>query len=682
MRLLFMVVTGAMVFCVWDALASDASKPIVLRPIPLKSANAIVCQNRLRIKKETVDPAIEKVREAREQFDALRAIDTDEKRLKLLEDRIEAKKLGLNLTEKPRKTREEKLAYVKQRLKAEIGRQQAEIDKNKKILRDTLKEECLTWLESLGLGEARGEAFFGGVTLPGSSWDAAVASGLAQFLAERANDEITFWFAQELSTQVCADDQLKSYLPRTCKIGFSERYATGLGALLASSLRQDLEDLPFTLLGKIVELKDNDVRALESLGAVVRSMRNGASAPSALAGLAHSPELESLCKDKPKSAVACWLGEVGLISEYSSDLATASNEAEAEEKIRTLALDTLVEACRGQTKGQSSQDGFCAALNGRLETSCKADRSSAPCQDLTAAFVTIRRAFFQIVADVRRWRESPPTDAAAVLARAGGVLSAVESLLDASVSLLDSDQKLRLGWNKAHPFFSAAAELLKGNYADGIRDALAQLDNLGTLPGATVRYIPVLVDLSQAKDAATVKSLLQTAAAPVGSWRLKSQPKPSIHIAVTGIVGAAGGGEAPLTKGYSGGAAGGLIGAVGFDFAGPVCTDSRWTIGAFLSLLDVGQLISAPAFPATDGQQKQPTAGGSFSIVQILSPGLYFRLGAGNSPFVFGAGVAVAPNLRKYDRLATDGSVLSSQQLTVLRAQAFLGVDLTLFPLN
>jgi hypothetical protein len=118
-----------------------------------------------------------------------------------------------------------------------------------------------------------------------------------------------------------------------------------------------------------------------------------------------------------------------------------------------------------------------------------------------------------------------------------------------------------------------------------------------------------------------------------------------------------------------------MLGAIGPDVSFRLFGTS-WTGGLFMSVLDVGQLLSTPLSSGSSTSSK-PVAGGSFSLSQVLSPGIYGRVGLGSTPFVLGGGVAYAPGLRKYE----SPDAASSQQLSVLRVQGFLAVDLTLFPI-
>ena len=92
--------------------------------------------------------------------------------------------------------------------------------------------------------------------------------------------------------------------------------------------------------------------------------------------------------------------------------------------------------------------------------------------------------------------------------------------------------------------------------------------------------------------------------------------------------------------------------------------------------LDLGQLITVPLAGGATSTAK-PAAGGDVSFAEVFSPGGYLRLGLGNTPFVVGVGAVGAPALRKFESL----SGTTSEQVSVLRVQGFLAIDLTLFPI-
>lgn len=80
------------------------------------------------------------------------------------------------------------------------------------------------------------------------------------------------------------------------------------------------------------------------------------------------------------------------------------------------------------------------------------------------------------------------------------------------------------------------------------------------------------------------------------------------------------------------------LAAVGLDASGPV-GKRGWTLGFFTSILDLGQLVSARVTEGADQKGEEGAATASeVAFISVLSPGAYFKIGIGQSPFTMGAG--------------------------------------------
>ena len=120
-----------------------------------------------------------------------------------------------------------------------------------------------------------------------------------------------------------------------------------------------------------------------------------------------------------------------------------------------------------------------------------------------------------------------------------------------------------------------------------------------------------------------------------------------------------------------------LLGAVGLDVSFPVRSS---TVGGFLSVIDLGGLLSLPVgdLQATVLGQDGSMREGLFQVSprvspeQVLSPGLYFRWGIFNSPLVLAVGGSVTPAARQVQELRTGGMMAPaiSQTVSVFRAGA------------
>lgn len=205
------------------------------------------------------------------------------------------------------------------------------------------------------------------------------------------------------------------------------------------------------------------------------------------------------------------------------------------------------------------------------------------------------------------------------------------------------------------------------------------------------RYLPLFVEIANAKSSADVKAALE-AAFPAGGYRLKyRQPAVSLN-AFLGLYG--GGvylfGDRPELTGEIA-----LFAPVGVEISSPVGrTRKSWHLGLLLAAIDLGAIttskfltseVAGPPPPDAMGQQtgtvttnEEPAR---FNIAGLLSPGAYVTIGVAESPFSFGLGASVNPfALQQIDRRYVDGEVDTQSQryLPALRFGAFMAVDITI----
>lgn len=294
-------------------------------------------------------------------------------------------------------------------------------------------------------------------------------------------------------------------------------------------------------------------------------------------------------------------------------------------------------------------------------------------------------AVFDLEQRIQKWRTGGPPPAAQVGAE---MLSLVADLIESGATLVAVRDTPKL--DALLSLMHASQDMLRGAYADGVRQVLVALAAVGetaSLPDSVRKYITLLSDLAAAKDPKDVSAALSAAAAPVGSWRSKRQ---GTSLTVTGVVGVQLGGEV-VAPGYSqpglaGGFALGPMAALGLDLQFPVHHNRNWSWGFFATVLDVGQLAWArvsntgqPANTMTNTQTRVNVAS-EVSFLSVLSPGLYLKFGADKTPLTFGVGASYAPQLRTY--FYVDNQPMEhSDPFSMIRVGAFLAVDLNLFPI-
>jgi len=297
------------------------------------------------------------------------------------------------------------------------------------------------------------------------------------------------------------------------------------------------------------------------------------------------------------------------------------------------------------------------------------------------------RSIYDLEVQIRSWNKS---DASLGRERVGQLMQLISGVVDASAGVLDqeNDRDLRIAMSTLH----VLGDMFLGKWADGVRGTMtlvASSVNPQALPEHLRAFLPLVADLAAAQDSKTVKAALQSAAAPLGSWRVRRQ---RTLLSITGVVGAQGSYEMPLQVpsgvNLQPGWTVGPMAAIGLELSFPLkCLQS--SLGLFISALDVGQLALARVTGLDDqsenqtmkGQQTKADVASNVDFLDVVAPGVYLKLGIAKTPLTFGFGPSLAPRLRKYSYTDPDGVVRNPDPFSMFRLNMFLGVDLNLFPL-
>ena len=192
------------------------------------------------------------------------------------------------------------------------------------------------------------------------------------------------------------------------------------------------------------------------------------------------------------------------------------------------------------------------------------------------------------------------------------------------------------------------------------------------LPEEVKRLLPVFAEVANAKSSDEVARVIDAAAAPVGSYRMKYK---NSMVSLSALVGGGGGTDFILGEEKSGHTRQIVFtvsSPVGLHFTGPFELGKyKLHGGAMVSLVDFGPLLSF-GFGGDSDVKKDPDV----TLEDILAPGFYFTLGVCSKlPVIIGAGAAYVPNL-----VVKDGD--EEKESAAVRVQAFVGVDVTIFPLG
>ncbi len=186
------------------------------------------------------------------------------------------------------------------------------------------------------------------------------------------------------------------------------------------------------------------------------------------------------------------------------------------------------------------------------------------------------------------------------------------------------------------------------------------------LMGKLVLYGSFMLDMSNAQDEVAVKRILNNYAMPVGSYALKR--KSNWNVGIQAYVGAFGGGEylnAPNVSNKF---------AANVAFAAPIGIDvshglpNNSSLSVFMSVVDLGAVVS---YRLGDPNTRSLP---ELKLANVLAPGFQLMYGLRNSPIAIGAGIQMAPPLRKY---STDDAVINSD--IGIRAGISATVDIPIF---
>ena len=216
-----------------------------------------------------------------------------------------------------------------------------------------------------------------------------------------------------------------------------------------------------------------------------------------------------------------------------------------------------------------------------------------------------------------------------------------------------------------------------------------QLDNLR-------RYLPMFIEIANAKSSDEVAAALQ-AAFPAGGYKLKyRQPAVSINAFLGAYGGALYGSalnaDATTTRGLVNGEFS-LYAPVGVHITGPVGRHRKrpWALGGLISVIDVGGMTTSKwviedstTLDTSSGGTETTAVGepGNFNFAGLVAPGGYFTINVAKAPFALGIGASYSPFAQQMTVTTFDSNGdqtgTSQSYLGTLRFGAFLAVDITL----
>lgn len=551
----------------------------------------------------------------------------------------------------------------------------------------------------------------------GMGWQTAALEGLASFISSRAQAELAMWVVTNFRGKMCSD-ATKSLFEKTCAVTAQDPEALP-GSVFISALRSDLESLPYALLKRSMELKlrqrsaarlekmrpadqekflqqqagrvDDLVLLVRILGGIIDSLRAGNGVVETFVGVADADGLSTVMakyKGKP-----CTAGEDidPTVCRLSRGLYLSAE----------IARGTIIAYSGTPTKWDPGAIGAYLKSPEFRQRLIDANVFDKPQIDaLVKGRLEQWVTWWDSFRNLLMWIESHPgpTGGQTTLDYARILTQRVLPVLRGALLLAEdgarctAQDESELCWTARRVDMSLDAlnKILSAQYADAIRELLVVLDDiLAALPNdeslvEVRRYVLFVTDLASAKSPDEVKAALDSAAAPVGGWRIKRRQR--FTWSVSALVGVNVMGEIPIPgrAGVKSGVAIGPMAALGFDFAWrvprKVASKNPSTVGVFVSAIDLGQLVSARLTSEVRKEdQPGPKTASEVSFISVLSPGAFFRVGIANTPFTVGAGLSYAPAMRTYYYQSAPNT-LAASPFSLIRVGLFLGIDATLFP--
>ena len=484
------------------------------------------------------------------------------------------------------------------------------------------------YLVSDPLGEVETSAV--AVALP-----AVIASGIAEALVGRAEDEVSAFAQEALFAQLCGDDdEARHYLPDTCQLFASRRNVdppVPLG-VLRNALRDDLSNLPRQVVRILRGHQPRVACGLDVFHALFRALR----ADENLVELIAVP---------------------GRLSRFAT----------------TVSGGTAL-VCEDHWRRYDSFVQQLAYLQQAGREILRALESGTPAQLMADVFRAEHRAlanaFLDTVRAIYAMRQDQGREKLASLA------SALGGLVREVVTLAWGDAARPELWTHASSLVSA---IITRDYVVVLSRASNLLttycsnndQSCGRFSGA-IRTVTVIADIATADSAEEVQSAIEQAAEPIGSWRRKHH-RPGVTI--NGYVGAMGGYELDPTDTIENGSFIAPTISLGFEGHWPLGNNGGGRMGIYIPVIDVGNLASIRLSDDDDDSLLNVETSPDVELSQLFAPGIYVTFGMGATPISLGVGMNYIPALR-------DPSDGSRGNQSVLRVGAFLAVDLSLIRLR
>lgn len=492
---------------------------------------------------------------------------------------------------------------------------------------------------------------------------AVVAQGVAQFLVNRAEATTSEFVSEEVLSSLCGKES-KHLFPNLCKLRRDSTSRIGLGTM-RSALIKDWQSLPesaivFAITNASVPEKDKPLLCTLDVG---YALMKGVREEKMLEPLLHYVEET----EEVPGHIRLWDYRIdGLnCSQLWDPINTAASQFDGKDlqgKAKEVSITregdrkdlaaTLAAGMRGiddegmplvnSDEAQAAFESYFTVLaEGQLITK-PTDPDEHREKTIRAAFTFLRKAYEFAVPDPRPVKPE--------------LFDEIEELVVFSTS---------------HDWSSFVVQIAQS-------DELARLllcvpkkgEDLATCEIDTklLSVLTLVADIAQAQTSDGVAEALDNFAAPVGTWKSKFD---KVRFYLNGYAGLKAAYE--VTNKVDGqGVTDGMVMnpflALGPEVSWPLGRGS-WRMGLFFPVIDVGNVASVRLSEQQSDDLLTVETAPDVEFVHLLSPGAFFLVSLGRSPFVLGVGATWTPELRKVE----NGSSVSATQVG-----DFLAVDVPL----
>lgn len=520
-----------------------------------------------------------------------------------------------------------------------------------------------------------------------TKWQQDLVGALAAFLSKRAEAEALAWAGEQFAGQLCeGKDNGSTLFPGTCAILGSNAETTTLSW---SAIRQGALDDFRSFAENVItwwidrlEFPNNpgisqEIRSDFSLGLatavmVTRNIIGGEDPRKSLVAL--SPFVNEYVRHNRNVAKRTRLADILWLTGTLADLYSTFDGQVNGENLRHAMR--LIQKMYKEQAGSGANQSFVTWLD-----------NTQHAMDLIPVIRQIQLIAAQAKAISDGLSEAKIDDdqysrflenIAVLFERSSELYTTISAASVATTGMCGKTQKTTILDNKAITVLRECGTIVR--LVDSLRRqeygaafarfslAASRLSPEQKMPTWYSKWVPFLADLATAKDSETMEGVLRSAAAPVGSYKIKrGKPtsKSSFHAMLNAYVGVSSGAEALLNNGKTRGHIGPTA-SIGVE--GSWGKPKDWSVSLYLPILDLGSLVDY-RLGSDDDVESAPTLG----FAQVLSPGLFFVVGVPKAPVAFAFGGQIAPELRK--SIASTGDV---ERFSVVQLGAFLAVDIPL----